>query len=119
MICPSCKSTAFKESRQCPRYDGKPVCIDCCYSCQYYNSEVGNLKCRFYIYNPKIDYDADIEKVTRQIRYKMSLAEEFYEKSMPRVAEKIELEIIKLTAQKRELENKKRVTEIGNPGDIR
>lgn len=115
MMCPACKSTSFKESRQCPKYSGEPVCISCCRRCDYYNQEVGALKCRYYIYHPKIDYDAEIEKIDRQIHHKMNQIEHFYNKSMPRVAEKIELEVMRLGTQKRELEHKKRVTENGNP----
>jgi len=119
MICPACSSTQFKESRQCPRHSGEPVCISCCRRCEYYNPKVSALKCRYYIYHPKIDYDAEIEKIDRQIRHKMNQIEHFYNKSMPRVAEKIELEVICLGNQKRELEHKKRVTEAGNPTCLR
>lgn len=119
MICPACGNTQYKESRQCPMFEGTPICISCCYRCAYYNPEVGALKCRYYIYHPKIDYDGEIEKIDQQIHHKMQKIEHFYQKSMPRVAEKIELEVIRLGQQKKELEHKKRVTEDGNPRDIR
>ena len=115
MICPVCKSTRFKESRQCPKFSGEPVCISCCRRCEYYDSNVMALTCRYYIYHPKIDYVGEIEKLSRQIEHKMKQIERFYNKSMPRVAEKIELEVMRLGNQKRELEHKKRVTEDGNP----
>ncbi|MBR3785989.1 MAG: hypothetical protein IKJ77_06270 [Firmicutes bacterium] len=104
MICPACGNTQYKESRQCPKFEGTPICISCCYRCAYYNPEVGALKCRYYIYHPKIDYDGENEKIDRQIRHKMQQIEHFYGKSMPRVAEKIELEVINLMAKKKELE---------------
>lgn len=104
MICPQCKSTSFKESRQCPKFDGEPVCITCCYSCKYYGGHSANLKCRYHIHNPKPDYKGDIEKVDRQIHYKMRQIEHFYSTNRPRVAEKIEFEVIDLMAKKKELE---------------
>lgn len=115
MICPACGSTRFKESRQCPKYDGTPVCISCCYRCSYYNPEVGALKCRYYIYNPWIDYDGEIEKVSRRIHHKEKQIAHFYQKSMPRVAQRIEIEVMQLLKEKKELEHKKRVAETGNP----
>ncbi len=103
MICPECKSTSFKEARQCPRFEGEPVCIACCRSCEYYNFGNG-LICMYHVQNPKPDHKGELEKVERQISYKMRQIEHFYNTNRPRVAEKIEREVMSLMAKKKELE---------------
>lgn len=105
MICPECKSTSFREARQCPKHEGTPVCINCCMACSYYNFGHG-LTCMYYVRNPKTDYKAELEKVNRKIDYKMRQVEHFYSINRPRVAENIEFEIITLIAERRNLEEK-------------
>lgn len=102
--CPNCASTNYKQTRQCPKYDEEPVCITCCYSCKYYGGHSASLKCRYHIHNPKPDYKAEIEKLDRQMHYKMQRIEHFYSTNRPRVAERIEFEVITLKAKKNELE---------------
>lgn len=113
--CPSCGRIHYKWTRQCAKFDLKPICGTCCQACEYYDSDVMAVTCRYYIYHPKIDYDGEIEKLSRQIHYKMQQIDYFYQKSMTRVAQRIELEVTNLRREKRELEHKKRVTENGNP----
>ncbi len=47
-ICPECGVVSPKESRQCPRYKGTPVCIDCCMNCKYYSTKTFGPRCMFY-----------------------------------------------------------------------
>ena len=55
ICCPNCGSLNYKETRQCPRYRGDPVCIKCCYRCKYYNHDSNNLYiCKFYIEHPQL-----------------------------------------------------------------
>ena len=103
--CPNCASTDYKESRQCPRFDGKPVCITCCRACEYYNFGHG-LTCMYRVRNPMPNYRDEIEKLNKSISYKMRQVDHFYQSNRPRVAEKIEFEVISLMAKKKELEDK-------------
>lgn len=48
MKCPECESVQYKESRQCPLHEGKPVCIDCCIKCGFYKND-NFYPCGFYI----------------------------------------------------------------------
>lgn len=50
MKCPECGSKQYKESRQCPLHEGKPVCIDCCIKCGFYKKD-NFYPCGFYIKN--------------------------------------------------------------------
>ncbi|MDY5463201.1 hypothetical protein [Hornefia butyriciproducens] len=53
MSCPICGIVA-KETRQCPKYDGKPVCAAHCYQCKYYDADPRiTITCRWRIYNKK------------------------------------------------------------------
>ena len=103
MMCPQCKSTSFRESRQCPKFDGEPVCITCCRACEYYNFGHG-LTCMYHVRNPGPKPWDEIEKLNKSISYKMRQVEHFYQTNRPKVAEKIEFEVITLMAKKRELE---------------
>lgn len=58
MICPSCGSTSYRESRQCPAYGGTPVCISCCMSCEDYSPD--GIPCRWYIHHPVRDIRKEI-----------------------------------------------------------
>lgn len=58
----------------------------------------------YHVRNPKRDYKAELEKLDRRIDYKMRQIEHFYNTSRPRVAEKIEFEVISLMTEKKELE---------------
>lgn len=48
MKCPECGIKRYKESRQCPLHEGKPVCIDCCIKCGFYKKD-NFYPCGFYI----------------------------------------------------------------------
>lgn len=74
-------------------------------ACEYYNFGHG-LTCMYHVRNPKLDYKAELEKLGRRIDYKMRQVEHFYNTNRPRVAEKIEFEVIGLMAKKKELEEK-------------
>ncbi|NBH61595.1 hypothetical protein D1155_08030 [Anaerotruncus sp. 80] len=105
--CPKCGNFDYREGRCCPQYDGKPVCIRCCRECGYYNPSPMGLHCRYYIYNPRPDYDGEIDKLRRQIEIKERQAEHFYRDNKPWIAEKIEREVSWLRGQKREWERKR------------
>ena len=68
--CPKCGNLDYHVARQCPQFDGAPVCIRCCAECTYYESNAILYPCRYHIYNPKPDYDGEIEKLSRQIETK-------------------------------------------------
>lgn len=40
MKCPGCGNKHFRESRQCPLYEGEPVCITCCQNCEFYSLNI-------------------------------------------------------------------------------
>ncbi len=105
ILCPKCGSD-YREARQCPQYDGKPVCIRCCRECGYYDPAPMGLRCRWYIHHPRIDYRSEIEKLNRQIQTKERQIERFYENNKPWVAEKIEAETSWLRNDRREMERK-------------
>lgn len=59
--CPKCGQMIGRETRQCPEYKSRPVCIDCCMKCDMYDSDPGTTwPCTFYIvHNHK--YHAPLE----------------------------------------------------------
>ena len=105
--CPRCGNQDYREARQCPQYDGRPVCIRCCQECGYYDPSPMALHCRWHIHHPKPDYRAEIEKLTRQIRTKERQVEHFYQENKPWIAEKIEAELSWIRHDRRELEKKR------------
>ncbi len=103
MICPSCGSTNFKVSRQCPEYNGAPVCSDCCRRCKHYDQD--NYRCKWYIANDRIDSKEEAKRLERQIYDIEKRAAYFYERSLPRKAEKLEREALILRRKKKQYEN--------------
>ena len=71
MSCPLCGIVA-KETRQCPQYYGKPVCVAHCYQCVYYDRDPRvTLTCRWRIYNkPKIDHETIIKNLRETLKGK-------------------------------------------------
>ena len=59
MKCPECGSVQYKESRQCPLHEGKPVCIDCCIKCGFYKND-NFYSCGFYIKTRLTTMDKDL-----------------------------------------------------------
>lgn len=59
MKCPECGSKQYKESRQCPLHEGKPVCIDCCIKCGFYKND-NFYPCGFYIKTRLTTMDKDL-----------------------------------------------------------
>ena len=100
MICPSCGSRNFKESRQCPRENGTPVCIDCCKKCRYFRSDPIAIACRFYIENPTRNLKIELESIERQIKKKEDYAEYFYRLDRPDLARREEQEANWLNMEK-------------------
>ena len=56
---PECGSVQYKESRQCPLHEGKPVCIDCCIKCGFYKKD-NFYPCGFYIKNRLSTMDKEL-----------------------------------------------------------
>ncbi len=74
MSCPICGIVA-KETRQCPKYDGKPVCAAHCYQCKYYDADPRiTITCRWHIYNkePMVDSEKMIVDLREILRRKRS-----------------------------------------------
>lgn len=59
MKCPECGSKQYKESRQCPLHEEKPVCIDCCIKCGFYKND-NFYPCGFYIKSRLTTMDKDL-----------------------------------------------------------
>lgn len=106
MICPGCGSTSYRESRQCPIYNGEPVCISCCKSCEYYSADPIARACRFYIVHPKKDYQRELEKIENQINMKEQKVDYFYRDNKPMIAQRIEGELTWLYEERRKLKEK-------------
>lgn len=105
-VCPKCGSD-YREARQCPQYDGQPVCIRCCRECGYYEYSDAGMLCRYYLSNPKLDYDQDLRKIDQQIEYAQQRVRRLYEINWPQKAARMELEVSSLLRKKRELERKR------------
>lgn len=54
MKCPGCGNKHFRESRQCPLYEGESVCIICCENCEFYSLK-GFFSCGFPIQHGRND----------------------------------------------------------------
>lgn len=116
MKCPMCGNEKFKEARQCPQHNNEPVCIDCCYRCEYYSKDAG---CLFYSKHPPvISREQAIKKrlfvLGFQIEQKRKQAEYYYIHNKPKVGEKLSIELIKLLQEKRRLEHE----QAGSPENI-
>lgn len=59
MKCPECGSVKYKESRQCPLHESKPVCIDCCIKCGFYKND-NFYPCGFHIKTRLTTMDKDL-----------------------------------------------------------
>lgn len=103
--CPKCGSEDYHESRQCPAFDGRPVCISCCYSCEDYNSE--NYRCNWHIRHPKPDHRGELYKLDNLINKKAAQMQWYYEHNKPWIAEKIEAEMNYLKRQRTTLQEEK------------
>ncbi len=112
-VCPKCGSD-YREARQCPQYDGQPVCIRCCHECCYYNP--ANYQCRYHLCHPQIDYDREIRLLDQQITNAERKVRRLYEKSWPKKAERLELDISALLRKKREVERKRKNEEFKKTG---
>lgn len=99
--CPKCGNDDYNESRQCPAFGGKPVCITCCYNCEDYDPE--NFQCRWHLRHPAIDHKGEVYKLDRLIDKKAKQMEHFYLNNKPWVAVKIEHEMNYLKRQRAEL----------------
>lgn len=61
MKCPECGSVQYKESRQCPRFKGVPVCINCCLKCEAHNKK-SLWPCGFWIVRKFKDKKMEIDR---------------------------------------------------------
>jgi hypothetical protein len=78
-VCPKCGNMDVRETRQCPMFDCKPVCVRCCKECLYYDSDPRDpWACRFYINNPD-RYHAPAEE-KEALNYTESIRERIREK---------------------------------------
>jgi len=105
--CPKCGNLDYHAARQCPQYDGAPVCTRGCMECTYYEHGAMLYPCRYHVHNPKPDYRGEIEKLSRQIETKERQIKHFYQNDKPWIAEKIERETSWIRAKKREWERKR------------
>lgn len=72
MKCPGCGSKYFKESRQCPLYEGESVCINCCQNCEFYSLK-GFITCGFYIQRKGNLKDKRLAKKKELLTFKKEL----------------------------------------------
>ena len=72
MKCPGCGSKYFKESRQCPLYEGEFVCISCCENCEFYSLE-GFLSCEFHVQRKGKSKDKRLAKRKELVIFKKEL----------------------------------------------
>lgn len=105
ITCPKCGNYDYRESRQCPQFDGHPVCIRCCYECSYYDAETYH--CLYHLSHPRVDYDREICLVEQQIISAERKVRRLYEKNWPGKAEKLERDVALLLRKRRELERKR------------
>lgn len=101
--CPICGPTDAKSWRQCPKHEGQAVCSNCCRKCRHFNLE--NFRCNWHIENPRVNTADEIKKLELQIAALDQQAEYYYNKSLPKKAEKAEFKALILREKKRELEN--------------
>ena len=102
MICPSCGSTSYRESRQCPAHGGTPVCISCCYSCEYLAED--RIICRYRIENPVRSVADEIAGLRRRAEHKKRQSQSLRRKGMHFAAYKVEEEWRMIWRDIRELE---------------
>lgn len=105
--CPKCGNYDYRESRQCPQYNGEPVCIRCCMECGYYDPDPMGLRCRYHLSHPRANWDAEIKKVDQQIVHAEAKVRRLYELNWPKKAEQLELDVKSLIARKQELEKRR------------
>lgn len=78
-VCPKCGNMDVRESRQCPKLSGRPVCIRCCHECIEYDRDPGSTwPCRYYINHPE-RFRAPLEE-TEALNYTETIRERIREK---------------------------------------
>lgn len=106
-----------REGRMCPKEGGKIVGTDKCESCKDYREKQNHFvcenPCRYYINHPapkrKVFPKAmEMYKQQKEIEEAKKKAAHFYKRSWPKLAEKIENEILHMNFRLRELEEEKR-----------
>lgn len=105
--CPRCGNYDYREARQCPQYEGEPVCIRCCHECDYYDPDPLGLTCRYHLSHPKTNWELEIKKIDQQITYAETRVRRLYELNWPKKAERLEVDVRNLMVQKKKLEEKK------------
>lgn len=106
MPCPECRNENYKEARQCPKHNGKPVCIWCCRKCIYYDPDPLGIKCGWNIKHRTETPKEEIEKIEKQIIHAEAKVRRLYKLNWPRKAEVLELEVRRLMAEKRRIEER-------------
>ncbi len=114
-VCPKCGSD-YREARQCPQYDGQPVCIRCCRECSYYEYGAAGMLCRYHLIHQKTNYTQELRKIDQQIEYAQQRVRRLYEINWPQKAARMELEVSALLRKKRELERKRKNEELKKTG---
>jgi hypothetical protein len=116
-ICPKCGGNKSRGLITCPQFPApegslfksQSICMSHCSSCEFFrkDDDVSNIWCRYRIENRKLEQVAKAEPQEEQqsneirniyalINYKKKQAENYYKTGKPRIAEKIEHEIMAL-----------------------
>ena len=101
-ICKTC-GKSYHEGRQCPEHNGEIVCIACCKKCSYHRDRDYGNPCTWHKYHKKVDYEAEIRKLDRQIEALRQKVRYYFERSWTESARKKEHEVEMLLRMKRKL----------------
>lgn len=110
-VCAICGKTHHEvnEWRPCPLHDKKLICgTEHCKVCEYFRDEkdAGSLWCTYWHGRAKEESrERKIEKLCGQIRIVSNDIKSAYRRNYPKIARQRELDLMKLTAELRRIEN--------------
>ena len=109
--CPICGKSykEIRESRPCPLHGGAIICAtEHCLNCEYLRSEnqAGFIWCTYHLKHPSVKRERQIENLKRRIRMTSNDIRELYRRNYTNKAKQRELDLMKLTAELRRIENK-------------